>query len=60
MLIKIWPASVIDEPLSGVPKNGDDKPYRDEQIEQLAARVHKGKLLNELLNFIMKISLIEF
>lgn len=38
----LWPPlSPFAEALSGLPKNGEDKPYREEQLEQLAARVHK-------------------
>ena len=29
------------DPLSGLPLSGEDRPYREEQLEQLAARVHK-------------------
>ena len=30
-----------DDPIAALPKNSDDKPYREEQIEQLGARIHK-------------------
>ena len=30
-----------EDPIAALPKNSDDKPYREEQIEQLGARIHK-------------------
>ena len=39
---QLWPPiSPYSEDLSGLPKNGEEKPYREEQLEQLSARVHK-------------------